>query len=292
MSRRPAAATVKVRTRSADINEMASTNCAACGANLADSGVRFCSSCGVPIAAGPAPAGVAAAPKIVDAPDVEAPSAPVPDTSAEPNPETGAPGETAVPLAERPLRRTMTEEQWRYTTWGAVAAGAVAIVALIAVVFGLLSRAEDASAASSGRSVATTTTTSTIPTADGPTAAAPITEAVTIESPRMGNPVWYRLGPTAVILTLTMNECDRIDGMLRASGEIRNNSPIGQTLDYRFSVDMTRLVVGTALASLEATIDGLESGDTIEWLVETPSTKSVSLRCDIPALTVAPAAGS
>ena len=291
MSRRPAATTVKVWTRSADINEMASTNCAACGANLADSGVRFCSSCGVPIAAGPAPAGVAAAPKIVDAPDVEAASASEPDTFAEPSSEVGASVEAAVPLADRPLRRTMTEEQWRYTTWGALAAGAVAVVALVAVVFGLLSRAEDASAASSERSVVTTTTTSTIPTADGPTAAAPITEAVTIESPRVGHPVWYRLGPTAVILTLTMGECDRIDGMLRASGEIRNNSPLGQTLDYHVGVEMSRPVVGTALASLEATVDGLEAGDTVEWFVETPSTKSVSLRCDIPLLTVGPSVG-
>ena len=93
-----------------------------------------------------------------------------------------------------------------------------------------------------------------------------------------------------MILTLTMTECDRIDGMLRASGEIRNNSPLGQTLDYRFGVEMTRPVVGTSLASLEANVEGLEAGRSIEWLVETPSTKSVSVRCDIPLLTVSPVA--
>ncbi len=282
---------IKVRAQSADIIEMASTNCAACGANLADSGARFCSSCGVPIATDPVQPETEVAPVTADSPDEEAAPAPVPDSPEESTPEAGAPTEAAVPLADRPLRRTMTEEQWRYTTWGALAAGAVAVVALVAVVFGLLSRAEDASAASSERSVVTTTTTSTIPTADGPTAAAPITEAVTIESPRVGHPVWYRLGPTAVILTLTMGECDRIDGMLRASGEIRNNSPLGQTLDYHVGVEMSRPVVGTALASLEATVDGLEAGDTVEWFVETPSTKSVSLRCDIPLLTVGPSVG-
>ena len=282
---------IKVRAQSADIIEMTSTNCAACGANLADSGARFCSSCGVPIATDPVQPETEAAPVTADSPDEEAAPAPVPDTPEEPTSEAGAQDKPAVPLADRPLRRTMTEEQWRYTTWGAVAAGAVAIVALVAVVLGLLSRAEDASAASSERSVATTTTTSTIPTANGPTAAAPITEAVTIESPRVGYPVWYRLGPTAVILTVTMSECDRIDGMLRASGEIRNNSPLGQTLDYRLGIEMSRPVVGTALASLEATIDGLEAGDTVEWLAETPSTKSVSLRCDMPLLTVAPSVG-
>jgi len=272
--------------RSADINEMASKNCAACGDSLADAGARFCSSCGVPIATDPVAEETAAAPEIAPTPNVEAAPAPVPGTPAGPNPRV----EAAVPLADRPLRRTMTEEQWTYTTWGAVAAGAVAVVALIAVVFGLLSRAEDAAAGSSERSVVTTSTT--IPIADGPTAAAPITGAVTIESPRVGYPVWYRLGPTAVILTLTMNECDRTDGMLRASGEIRNNSPIGQTLDYRFGVEMTRTAAGTALASLEATVDGIEAGETVAWLVEAPSTKVVSLRCDIPVLTVAPFAGN
>ena len=45
---------------------------------------------------------------------------------------------------EVPLRHRLTEEQWQYATWGAVAAGAVAIVALLAVVFGLLSGSKDA----------------------------------------------------------------------------------------------------------------------------------------------------
>ena len=281
---------VKVRTRSADIIDMASTNCAACGSDLADSGARFCSSCGVPIATDSVLVATQATSTSADPAEGEATPAPVAGLSDAPSPEPEVAGEEIVPIADRPLRRTMTEEQWRYTTWGAVAAGAVAIVALVAVVFGLLSRAEDASAASNGRNATTTTTTTTIPVADGPTAAFPITDALTIQSPRIGYPVWYRFGPTAVILTLTMTECDRIDGMLRASGEIRNNSPLGQTLDYRFGVEMNRPVVGTSVASLEATVEGLDAGGSIEWLVETPSTKSVSVRCDIPSLTVAPVA--
>lgn len=268
---------------------MASLNCAACGADLADSGAHFCSACGVPIAAGAAAPETGPTPETIDTPAAAVPPEPASNTHGERTPEVDEPTGDAVPKADRPLRRTMTEEQWRYTTWGAVAAGAVAIVALVAVVFGLLSRAEDAAEASNERNVATSTTTTTAPIADGPTAAAPVTEAVAIDSPRIGYPVWYRVGRTAVILTLTMNECDRVDGMLRASGEIRNNSPLGQTLDYRVGVDMTRPLVGTALVSLEATVEGLDAGETVEWLVETPSTKSVSLRCDIPLLTVAPA---
>lgn len=264
---------------------MASLNCAACGAGLLDSGARFCSSCGVPIAADAATVENRSAPETSDVPEAEDRPESARDTPDEPN-------DTAVPTVDRPLRRTMTEEQWRYTTWGAVAAGSVAIVALVAVVFGLLSRAEDASAAAGERSAGTSTTTTTFAVADGPLAAAPVTEAVMIESPRIGYPVWYRFGATAVILTLSMNECDRIDGMLRASGEIRNNSPIGQSLDYRFSVEMTRPVVGTTLASLEAIVDALDPGETVEWLVETPSTKSASLRCDISSLTVAPPLGN
>ena len=278
---------VKVRGIRADINEMASTNCAACGSGLTDPEARFCSACGAAVVTSPPPPDTGSVPEHTEAPDPEA----VVET------ETGTPaGEEVAHGAgaskyDRPPRRTMTEDQWRYATWGAVAVGAVAVVALVAVVFGLLSRAEDASAASNQRTAATSTTTTTIPIADGPTAAAPVTEPVLIEAPRVGYPVWYRVGRTAVIVTLTMSECDRIDGMLRASGEIRNNSPLGQTLDYRFGVEMTRPVVGTVLASLQANVDSLAAGETIEWLVETPSTKSVSLRCDIGALTVAPASG-
>jgi uncharacterized Zn finger protein (UPF0148 family) len=279
----------------ADISGMASTNCAACGADLADSGARFCSSCGVPVATvstvSEATSAPATAETALETAEFAPETAKTGSSTAPPEPTTVAaavPEATMAP-ADRPLRRSLTEEQWRYTTWGAVAAGAVAIVALVAVVFGLLSRAEDASAASSERGVATTTTTTTIPIADGPTAAARLTEPVTIEAPRLGAPVWYRLGPTAVIYTLTMNECDRIDGMLRASGEIRNNSPLGQTLDFRFGVEMTRPTVGTTLATLEGVIGGLEAGEAVEWITETPSTKTASLRCDIPLLTVSPA---
>lgn len=278
---------VKVRGKRTDINAMASTNCAACGSGLNNPEARFCSTCGAAV--------------VTTLPASDTP--PVPDHIEIPDPEALAEPETSIPVGEEtahgdaaskydgPPRRTMTEDQWQYATWGAVAASAVAVVALIAVVFGLLSRAEDASAASNQRTGMTSTTTTTIQIADGPTAAAPVTEPVMIEAPRVGQPVWYRVGRTAVIVTLTMSECDRIDGMLRASGEIRNSSPIGQTLDYRFGVEMTRPVVGTALASLEATVDDLAAGETIEWLVETPSTKSVSLQCDIGALTVAPAPG-
>ena len=278
---------VKVSGPGADINEMASTNCAACGYGLIDPEARFCSACGAAVVPEPSPFVAESASGRIAEPEPGGPAGSGSTVAA--GVETA--GDRAASKYDGPPRRTMTEDQWQYTTWGAVAAGAVAIVALVAVVFGLLSRAEDASAASNERTVATSTTTTTIPIADGPAAAAPVVEPLIVEAPRIGHPVWYRFGRTAVIVTLTMSECDRVDGMLRAGGEIRNNSPLGQTLDYRFDVEMTRPVVGTSLASLEATIDGLASGETEEWLVETPSTKSVSLRCDIGALTVAAAAG-
>ena len=278
---------VKVRGRRADIIEMASPNCAACGSGLTDLEARFCSACGAAIVTAPLASDGESAPEHIGDPDPEAGGEA--ETTAPAGDEVATDG--AAPKFDGPPRLTMTEDQWQYATWGAVAAGAVAVVALIAVVFGLLSRAEDASAASNERAVVTSTTTTTIPIAKGPLAAAPVTDPVTIEAPRVGHPIWYSVGRTTVIVTLTMNECDRIDGRLRAGGEIWNNSPLGQTLDYRIGVEMTRPVVATPLASLEATVDGLAAGESVEWLVETPSTKSVSLRCDIGALTVAPASG-
>ena len=83
-----------------------------------------------------------------------------------------------------------------------------------------------------------------------------------------------------------------VESLAAATGErevsIRNETRIGQTLDYHIAVEMTRRVVGTSLASLEATVEGLGSRETAEWSVETVSTKAVGVRCEVAALTVAP----
>ena len=51
---------------------------------------------------------------------------------------------------------------------------------------------------------------------------------------------------------------------------------------------MMRRVVGTSLASLEFTIEDLGPDETAEWDVETVSTKTVNVSCNVATLTVAP----
>ncbi len=235
---------------SADIIEMTSPNCAACGSGLPDFDARSCAACGAA---------------------VEQPGT-APDTAP-------------APLG--PPRRKLTEEQWQYVTWGAVGAGAVAVVALIAVVFGLLSQSDSAEAAPEPAPAVATTTTSTTSSAQaGGRTGLPVSEPVLIEYPRLWSSNRYNRNGAVVALRVTLDACDRRDGMLHASGSIRNDSSVGQALNYRVGVDLTRAVVGTSLASVEAVITDLGPGETADWLAETVSTKAVSLRCEVVALTV------
>lgn len=227
---------------------MASPNCDACGSGLPDFDARSCPACGA---------------------TVEQPA--------------------AAPDVEGPPRRKMTDEQWQYVTWGAVAAGAVAVVALIAVVFGLLSHSDAAEAAPDAAGPASSTTTLT-PASDqlGRPSGLPVGDPVLIEYPRLWSANRYNRNGSVVALRVTMNACERREGMLHASGTIRNDSPADQALSYRLGVELTRAVVGTPLGSVEATVNNLGPGEAAEWMAETVSTKAVSLRCELATLTVAP----
>jgi len=241
---------VKVGPAPADIFEMTSPNCAVCGSGLPDFDAHSCAACGA---------------------RVEQPDA--------------APGAAPAPLG--PPRRQLTEDQWRYVTWGAVGAGAVAVVALVAVVFGLLSRSDSAEAAPEPLSTMANVTTSSATAAEaGGTMGLPVSEPVLIEYPRLWSSNRYNRNGAVVALRVTLDVCDRRDGMLHASGSIRNDSLVGQALDYRVGVDLTRAVVGTPLGSVEAVVTGLGPGETADWLAEKISTKAVSLRCEVVALTV------
>ncbi|MGB5655787.1 MAG: hypothetical protein WBN35_04130, partial [Acidimicrobiia bacterium] len=116
---------------------MASTICAACGSDLLDPGACYCSSCGAPVPE----AESVPDDDLVGEPDrVAATDVPVAtesdletDVSAGLDSESefvGTSGDLSKFGLEVPLRHRLTEEQWQYATWGAVAAGAVAIVAL------------------------------------------------------------------------------------------------------------------------------------------------------------------
>lgn len=265
--------------------------CAVCEFELPDPGARFCSSCGASVSEiEPTPhgeagreGGVVAAEAAEVAPDSDRPVEGDPGGDAA-EPSSGLP---AYAL-EMPLRHRLTDEMWQYVTWGAVAAGAVAIVALLAIVFGLLSSNNETPLAPAAAASESTTTTTTVAQRIGIVTELPVVAPSVVESPQIGESAGYLQDWAYVAVRLTVDTCERSDGMLKAGGSIRNETRIGQTLDYHIAVDMTRRVVGTSLASLETTVEDLGPAETAEWGVESVSTKTVNVACDVVALTVAP----
>ncbi len=185
----------------------------------------------------------------------------------------------------------ITDEHWQYITWGAIAAGAVAIVALVAVVFGLLSETDTAGADDPEAIDEVVSTSVAVPESALESINVPVTEPVVIRSPRIGPTTRYHQDGTVVVVRVTMDVCERHDGMLRASGSVRNDSALGQTFDYDVGVDLKRRGTGALLSHLEASIQGLASGETAEWNVETVSSRVVNIRCDVTELTVIPVEG-
>jgi hypothetical protein len=264
---------------------MASPSCTACGSDLLDPEARYCSACGAP---------VPEAEPIPDDAPVTGESALENDVPAEHDSDPKV-AETSGNLSkiglEVPFRLRLTEQQSQYVTWGAVAAGAVAIVALLAVVFGLLSSSNETSR-SPVAAVSESTTTTTIERPSGMITEFPVTYPSIVESPQIGDSAGYHQDGAFIAVKLTVDTCERSDGMLRASGSIRNDTRIGQTLDYHIVVKMKRRVVGTSLASLETAVEGLGARETAEWSVEAVSTKTVNVACDVATLTVAPSESS
>jgi hypothetical protein len=222
--------------------------CTACEADLPDTSARYCSSCGEPVA-----------------------------TSGEDS-ETDA--------SPPPLR--ISDDHWQYITWGAIAAGAVAIVALVAVVFGLLSETDTAGAVDPGSTEEAVSTSATEPVKALEMIDVPVTEPVTVRSPRIGTTARYHQDGTVVVVRVTMDVCERHDGMLLANGSVRNDSSLDQTFDYDIGVDIDRRGTGALLAHLETSTDGVGPGETVDWNVETVSSRVVNIRCDITDLTVTP----
>ena len=91
---------------------------------------------------------------------------------------------------------------------------------------------------------------------------------------------------------MTMDVCERHDGMLRASGSIRNDSALGQMFNYDVGVDLKRRGTGALLSHLGASIESLASGDTADWTVESVSSRVVNIRCEVTELTVTPVDGA
>ena len=274
---------------------MASTTCAACGSDLLAPEARFCSVCGVSVPEAESTPGndLVGEPDRVAATDVPVATESGLETDASAGRDSdseavGTSGDLSKFGLEVPLRHRLTDEQWQYATWGAVAAGAVAIVALLAVVFGLLSGSRDAPrspVAAAGEPSSTTT----LAPRTGMINEFPVSYPSIVESPKIGESAGYHQDRAYIAFKLTVDTCDRSEGMLRAGGSIRNETLIGQTLDYHLVIEMKRRVVGTSLASLETTVEDLGPLETAEWSVEAVSTKTVNVECVVDALTVAPA---
>ncbi len=185
----------------------------------------------------------------------------------------------------------ITDELWQYITWGATAVGAVAIVALVAVVFGLLSGTGTAGAAHPAAAEEVVATSVTVPVKAIEMINVPVTEPVVIRSPRIGRTARYHQDGTVVVVGVTMDVCERHDGMLRATGSIRNDSAVDQTFDYDIGIDLKRRGTGAVLAHLGASIEGLEPGEAAVWTVEAVSSRVVNIRCVVTDLTVIPVDG-
>ncbi|RLE21627.1 MAG: hypothetical protein DRJ50_08880 [Actinobacteria bacterium] len=192
------------------------------------------------------------------------------------------------PTADPSPPSRITDEHWQYITWGAIAAGAIAIVALVAVVFGLLSGTDTAGAVDPGATDEVVPTSVTVPEKALESINVPVTEPVVVRSPRIGPTTRYHQDGTVVVVRVTMDVCERHDGMLRTSGSIRNDSALDQTFDYDIGVDLKRRGTGAVLSHLVASVEGLASGETAEWNVETVSSRVVNIRCDVTELTVIP----
>ena len=182
----------------------------------------------------------------------------------------------------------ITDEHWQYITWGAMAAGAVAIVALVAVGFGLLSGTDTAGAADSESTEETVSASAAVPEDAIDMVNVPVTEPVVLRSPNIGPTTRYPQDGTVVVVRVTMDVCERHEGMLRASGSIRNGSALAQTFDYDIGVDLKRRGTGALLSHLEDSVEGLAPGETAEWNVETVSSRVVNIRCEVTTLTAIP----
>jgi hypothetical protein len=269
---------------------MASMTCAACGSDLLDPEARFCSACGAPVPEAARAADGHPEPTSEDGVAEDVTEASALDGDQEQDVDSDAAetsGELSKYALEVPSRNRLTDEQWQYATWGAVAVGVVAIVALVAVIFGPLSSGDETPRSPVPAAGEPTTTTTEAPRI-GIVTEFPVTAPSVVESPQLGGSAGYLQDWAYIAVRLTADTCERRDGMLRASGTIRNETRIGQTLDYDVAVEMTRRVVGSSLASLETTVEDLGPHETAEWSVEAVSTRTVNVACDVVALTVSP----
>ncbi len=193
---------------------------------------------------------------------------------------------TPEPTVYEPKR--LSDGQWQIITWAAVGIAAAAVAVIIMVALQGTPGVDRAPSIASGAPTTVPTEASTEALKAIEIIDTPVMETVVIESPRLGPSTRYHRSGAVVVARLTMDECGRHDGMLVASGTIRNDSSLDQTFTYGLTVDIVRDRLGTRLARLPAVVERLGPGEIAAWNVETPSTKIVTIRCDVDQMTVEP----
>ena len=170
-----------------------------------------------------------------------------------------------------------------------MALAGIATVALLAIAASSIFSGGDVNPATTAP---TSTTTTTTPRDADPVEVVgyPVTDPISIPDPHFGAQVQYLEDGVAVAFRIDGGECTGGDGKLTVRGWIRNDSPVGQTLDYVIGVDFMRALTASKIAHVEAEIGPVEPGTIADWSVETVASQVVTLRCELTDVTVEPAA--
>lgn len=174
----------------------------------------------------------------------------------------------------------------RYATLGAFVLGALAVGALTVVTISALTRTDVNESPSTPTSTVTSVVTESIHALDAINPA--VTQTVTIPFPRLGEVGRYHQDGSVVVFGIAGDQCGTRDGMVGASGSIRNESPANQTFDYIIEVDLIRVWTRARIGHLEARVAGLLPGASAEWTVEMASTRVTAIDCEITDVTLTP----
>ena len=174
----------------------------------------------------------------------------------------------------------------QYATLGAFVLGALAVGALTVVTISALTRT-DVNEPTNGP---TTTVTSAVTesTHASETINPAVTQTITIPFPRLGGVGRYHQDGVVAMFGIAGDHCGTREGMIGASGTIRNESPAGQTFDYIIEVDLIRVWTRARIGHLEATVTGLAPGASADWSVEIPSTRVSAIDCEVTDVTLTP----
>lgn len=174
----------------------------------------------------------------------------------------------------------------RYASLGAFALGALAVGALTVVTVSALTRADVHEPESGPTSTVTTVVTDSTHASE--TINPVVTQTITIPFPRLGGVARYHQDGAVAMFAIAGDHCGTREGMIGASGTIRNESQAGQTFDYTIEVDLIRVWTRARIGHLETTVAGLSPGASVDWNVEMLSTRVSAIDCEVTDVTLTP----